>query len=298
MKSKLMVTGSCGFVAGSVISQALTSWDVHAIDQKHSNAKDKSYSSYLIDLSDTNRLQSLFSQIKPDVVIHTAALANIDFCQNNREMAEKINVGVTQSLATLCETFATKLLFCSTDSIFDGKKGYYTEEDKPGPVNFYAKTKVSAEKIIRETCKNAVITRLGLVMGMPVMGSGNSFLAKTFASLKAGQKVQFPQNEIRTPIDVITLGRALLELAKNNFTGTIHLAGNDRLDRYDMACRIAEKLGYSTNLVVPTNSNSMHGRAPRPNDASLDNSKAKDILTTPMVGLMEGLELTLNYKAN
>ena len=108
--------------------------------------------------------------------------------------------------------------------------------------------------------------------------------------------MRFPKNEIRTPVDVITLGRAFLELADNDFTGTVHLAGSTRLDRYDMACRIAERLGYSASLVVATDSNAMEGRAPRPNDASLDNSKARSILKTPMQNLMDALDLVLTSK--
>src|SRR5262249_48354540 len=98
---------------------------------------------------------------------------------------------------------------------------------------------------------------------------------------------------IRTPIDVITLGRALLELAANDLTGILHLAGNTRLNRYEMAIQIAERLGFPQDLVKPTNSNAMPNRAPRPNDASLNNSKAKHALRTPMLSLSEGLDLIL-----
>ena len=126
--------------------------------------------------------------------------------------------------------------------------------------------------------------------------AGNSFLAKMIISLKAGSEVRFPKNEIRTPVDVITLGRAFLELADNNIMGTVHLAGSTRLDRYDMACRIAERMGYAPSLVVATDSNAMKGRAPRPNDASLNNAKARRLLDTPMQDLMDALDLVLASK--
>jgi dTDP-4-dehydrorhamnose reductase len=185
---------------------------------------------------------------------------------------------------------------CSTDSIFDGVKGMYTEDDQPNGLNFYADTKIRAEKIVRDTVARGVITRLSLVMGLPVLGAGNSFLAKMFDSLKKGEQVKFPVNEIRTPMDVITIGRAFLEIAANDFTGTLHLAGSTRINRYEMACQIAEKLGLSRDLVVSTDSNAIPGRAPRPNDASLDNAKAKRVLTTPMQTLMSGLDLVLKSK--
>ena len=199
------------------------------------------------------------------------------------------------------------MILCSTDTVFDGTKGLYTEDDAPHAVNFYAETKVEAERIVRETVPNGVVSRLSLVMGLPVLGAGNSFLAKTLDALKRGEQVKFPANEIRTPVDVITVGRAFLEMAANDFTGTIHLAGSTRINRFEMACQIAEELGYSRDLVAATDSNAtkssltsdfvaMPGRAPRPNDASLDNAKARRVLDTPMQTLMSGLDLVLRTK--
>jgi len=210
-------------------------------------------------------------------------------------MAGKVNVGITKALTDLCRTNGAKMIVCSTDTVFDGKKGMYTEDDVPNAINFYAETKIETEEIVN-SYDNGVVTRLSLVMGLPVMGSGNSFLARTIEKLKQGESVKFPSNEIRTPVDVITLGSSLVELAGNDFTGTMHLSSNTKITRYEMAQQIAEKLGYSKDLIVATNSNAMEGRAPRPNDASLDNSLAKKILTTPMRSLLEGLELTMNYK--
>lgn len=295
MNKKLLVTGFGGFVAGSVIAHAVKDWEVHTVDRIKIPDSRENIKYYTLDLFDSDLLSVLFNQIRPDAVVHTAALADIDFCQKNQELAEKINVGVTRNLAELCAENKAKFVFCSTDTVFDGKKGYYVEEDIPNPINFYAETKVRAEKAIGEIMGESVITRLSLVMGLPVMGTGNSFLPKTIHKLKAGENVKFPENEIRSPIDVITLGRALVELAGNDFNGIIHLSGNDRLTRFDMAQRIAQRLGYSPELIIPVNSNAMPGRAPRPNDVSLNNSKAKRVLVTPMCNLMEGLDLTIKF---
>lgn len=295
MKKKLLVTGFGGFVAGSVIAQAVKKWHIHALDRIDALNDQENVEYYTLDLRDSQQLKKIFAQIKPDAVIHTAAMADIDFCQNNKEMAEEVNVGVTHRLAGLCQERGVKMVLCSTDTVFDGEKGFYVEADIPRPVNYYAATKVRAEDLVN-SLENGVVARLSLVMGLPVMGRGNSFLARTIEKLKAGESVKFPGNEIRTPVDVVTLGQALVELAGNDFTGTVHLSGNDRLTRYDMARRIAGRLGYSPDLIIATNSNAMPSRAPRPDDASLDNSKAGQILKTQMRSLMEGLDLTINFK--
>ena len=293
-----MVTGYGGFVAGSVVWQALQAgeWDVYALSLVEQPEERERFHCIQFDLCDAAMLADVFQRVRPDAVVHTAALADIDFCQNNQADAARVNVDATRSLARLCTDAGVKMILCSTDTVFDGRKGMYTEEDEPRGVNFYAETKISAESIVRETLENGVIARLSLVMGLPVLGAGNSFLARTFDAWKKGEQTKFPANEIRTPVDVITVGRAFLEIAAGDFAGTIHLAGSTRINRYEMACRIAERLGYSRDLVVATDSNAMPGRAPRPNDASLDNAKAKRLLKTPMQSLMSGLDLVLSVK--
>jgi dTDP-4-dehydrorhamnose reductase len=293
MGKRLLVTGYGGFVAGSVIQQAEGDWSVIAVWRRNIfNGRDD-ITLIQFDLRDVDRLRQVFQDVQPAAVIHTAAMANIDFCQSHQQEADAINVGVTARLAELCRQYGTRMVFCSTDTIFDGMHGMYVEEDVPRPLNYYAETKVRAEQVLQEKLDNVVITRLSLVMGFPLIGAGNSFLANMIGSLQHGIPVAMPENEIRTPIDVITLGCALLELAGNDFTGILHLAGSTRLNRYDIAVKIAERLGFPRALVKPTNSNLMPDRAPRPNDASLDNSKAKQVLTTRMLSFSEGLDLIL-----
>src|SRR6185503_17210535 len=130
--------------------------------------------------------------------------------------------------------------------------------------------------------KDWVIARLALVMGLPVFDGGNSFLPRLIASLREGRAFGAPDNEIRTPIDVVTLARALLELAAGDVQGVFHLAGNDALNRFELAGRIAEKRGYPRSLIAVQNADASPDRAPRPRDVSLENTKARTTLRTPM----------------
>ncbi len=294
---KLLITGFNGFVAGSVIAHAKGKWEIHGIDIAESPANEPEVFYHTLDLLDDQKIAALFNEIRPDAVIHTAAMANIDVCQNNQERAEQVNVGITKTIARLCKEHGAKMVLCSTDTVFDGKKGDYIETDAPHAVNFYAETKIKAEQIVLSASNKNVVSRLSLVMGLPVMGQGNSFLADTIEKLKKGVQIPFPANEVRTPVDVVTLGRALVELAGNQYGGIIHLAGNTKINRYQMAREIAITLGYSPDLILSTDSNAMEGRAARPNDASMNNSLAKQILKTPMRTLSEGLTLTLNFNS-
>lgn len=294
MAKRLLVTGAAGFVAGSVIWQAGPEWEPFGVSIEASYKVKPGVPCQSLDMRDETALRAYFQEVKPHAVIHTAALADIDFCQTHQEDAEAINVGVTRALAHLCREAGAKMVVCSTDTVFGGATGMYREEDAPEPLNFYAETKVRAEQAVLNEAGAGVVTRLSLVMGLPVMGSGNSFLVRMVDKLKQGQEVAMPAEEIRTPLDVITAGRALLELAGNDYTGLMHLSGNDRLSRFAMAQFIAGEMGLPMELVAPTPPSNIPGRARRPADVSLDNSRAKSVLETPMRSLREGLELVLN----
>ncbi len=239
-------------------------------------------------------MRELFETVAPDAVIHAAAIADIDFCEANKTAARETNVGVTQQLAELCREHETRMVYVSTDNVFDGARGGYKEEDSPAPINYYAETKVAAERVVAGLGSNFVVARISVVVGFPMLGAGNSFLTRMVPQLRAGKPVGVPPNEVRTPIDVVTLARALLELAGAACHGYIHLAGNDRLNRFEMVRRIARDLGFSGDLVYPNNPETLPGRAPRPLDVSLCNQKARECLKTHMKNLQDGLRLALD----
>jgi dTDP-4-dehydrorhamnose reductase len=292
-RRKLVVTGAHGFVAGSVLSQAGADWQVHAVSRGEAVAGGDNLLWHSCDPLAPGELARLFREVRPQAVIHTAAMADIDVCQAKPELARAVNVDYTRTLAALCHETGTRLVFCSTDTVFDGEHAPYGEDAPPGPVNFYAETKVEAEKLVSGLGAQGVIARLSLVVGLPVLGAGNSFLAKTIASLKQGRAVAFPGHEVRTPVDVITVGRALLELAAGSQRGIFHLAGLSRVSRFEMGQTIARRFGFPLDLVKDQGPATTPGRAPRPRDVSLDNRQTRAQLKTPMRTLDEELSLIL-----
>jgi dTDP-4-dehydrorhamnose reductase len=294
MKKRLLVTGGSGFVAGSVIAQGPETWDVHALSRGEAPFHRDELSWHRVDLLDAEALRRAFEDTRPDAVIHTAAIADIDYSEAHPDVARKVNVEVTRVLADLCREMGIRMVFTSTDTVFDGDRGYYSEEDVPVPVNFYGRTKVEAEQIVAALGANGITARLALVVGLPVMGAGNSFLAKMTHSLSQGKPYGVPAEEVRTPIDVVTLGQALLELAgAGHLQGTFHLAGNEVMNRLELVQRIAKRFGYSKDLVFASDVSRIPNRAPRPRDVSLNNAKARSMLKTPMKCLDEALDLII-----
>jgi dTDP-4-dehydrorhamnose reductase len=296
-RKKMLVTGAHGFVAGSILSQAGDGWQVHAVSRGEPLAQRGNLSWHTFDPLAPDELVQIIRDTAPDVVIHTAALADIDLCQTHPEIARAINVDLTRRIANGCADAGCKLVFCSSDTIFDGEHAPYDEDDLPGPVNFYAETKVEAEQIVARLGPRAVIARLSLVVGLPVLGAGNSLLARMLVALTDRRTVSVPEHEVRTPVDVITAGRALLELARDDHHGIFHLSGQNRMSRFKMAQQIAVRCGFPSHLVVAQAAPTIPGRAARPRDVSLDNAKACANLKTPMRTLDEGLSLILETAA-
>jgi dTDP-4-dehydrorhamnose reductase len=291
---KLLVTGANGFVAGSVLAQAGVDWEVHAVSRREAAADTSHIHWHKCDTLARRDLVEVMRRIRPDAIIHTAAIADIDLAERDRNLARAVNVEMTQVLADGCAEFGARMVFCSTDNIFDGEHAPYRETDAAVPRNYYAQTKVEAERCVLPLGNRAVIARLALVAGLPMLGSGNSFVARLLATLKGGGKITVPaSHEIRSPIDIITAAAALLELAAGDHHGTFHLAGNDRLNRLELTKRVVANLGYPVELVSAVEGKPDPGRAKRPRDVSLDNSKARARLKTPMRSFDEGLSLKL-----
>lgn len=296
MSKRILVTGASGFVGGSVLNFAPADWEVHACSRSTLSGAPKNVIHHALDLCNKEETAALFDTVRPEVVLHIAAIANIDYSETNTDEAMAINTECTGRLAQLAQETGARFVFCSTDNVFDGAAGNYDEIFPVSPINFYGRTKVAAEVLIHEVHANAAIARVALVIGLPVMGTGNSFLIKMEENLRNGTAIEIPENETRSPIDVITLGKSLIELAGNDYHGVINLAGSTALNRYDMAKQIATKLGYSTELVKPINSNALTGRAPRPNDVSLNNEFAREVLKTPFPELDEALDIIFRAK--
>jgi len=296
MNRTILLTGAGGFVAGNIISQNRCRNIIEAVEQRAVPILSDNLTWHILDLQDSAELRQLFHSLKPDVIIHTAAISDINYCESHQEIAESVNVGVTRTLVDLCAESDVRLIYFSSDSIFNGRKGRYVEEDIPGPLHFYGRTKVEGEKIVQQGCRNWVIIRPSLITGLPLLDAGNSFLWRLINELKQGKKVAFPKGEIRSPVDAVTLSRAVLELAENDFKGILHLAGNDTLTRFEIAQQIVRKLGYPLDLVVDKKPQVTTGRATRPRDVSLNNTKVQKMLKTPMLDLGKALDLIIENK--
>ena len=188
-----------------------------------------------IDITQEESVRAAFASARPDVVVLTAAMADIDMCERDRPLAERVNYLGPLHVARQCQRHGARLLFTSSDAVFDGALAAYAEDARPTPVNYYGQTKARAEAMIEELLPTAAIVRFSLVLGRAPRPGTNSYVDKLAATLQAGQSVRAPTFEYRNPIDVATLSQLLVDLIGHEASGIFHVGASDKMSRYELA---------------------------------------------------------------
>ena len=212
-------------------------------------------------------------------MIHAGAISNVDLCEENKELAWKINVEGTKQIAELSREHKAFLIYVSTDYVFSGKKGMYIETDETEPVNYYGKTKLEGEKIVCNLMSEWCIARPSVMYGsFPVVGKIN-FVLWVLEKLRKNEQIKIITDQCISPTFNTNLAEMLIEVAQRRLTGIYHLAGATPISRYAFACLLAEKFGLDKSLVKPATSKDMNWRAKRPKNTSLIVDKASRTLS-------------------
>jgi dTDP-4-dehydrorhamnose reductase len=243
--------------------------------------------SIALDIRNIDNIKSVFNKINPDYVIHCAVNGQIDYLEKHKELAMTINAEGALNVAKICKENKTKMIFVSTDSVFDGKKGNYREIDKPNPLNIYAESKLKGERYVSETLTDYVIARTNFY-GLDK--NNTYFFNWILANLKNKKKIVGFEDVIFSPLDTTTLSKMLVELLEKKYVGLIHLSSGIPISKYDFICEVVKKLDYSINGVSKGKLSDIILEAKRPKNTSLNNSKACKILETQPLDLSKWIE--------
>ena len=287
---KLLVTGASGFLGSVLFQKAHSAWETVGLFKEHPIPDLPHARAHRLDLTDEREVRRFLKSEKPDVIIHTAAQTRVDACEKAADACRKLNVDGTRTLAEIAAELGARLLYISTDLVFDGKKGLYSESDPTGPLSTYARTKLVGEKIVRATCRNSVVVRIAILYGKSPQNR-YSFSEWLRTSWEKGQATPLFFDQYRSPIWVDNLAEALLELAESDFTGLLHLAGSQRVDRVRFGRLLAKILSADERLILPKSMFDVPATAPRPQDVSLKIDRARALLKTPLLSVEEGLRL-------
>jgi dTDP-4-dehydrorhamnose reductase len=282
---RLLITGGGGLMGSKVAEvAALQGHEVffgyHREHQHHESGHGKGIK---LDLMDHASIVEAVRLSRPEVVIHTAALTDVDRCEIDKDTAYRVNVLGTKVLCEAVRVMGAFTIYASTDYVFDGTRGMYSEEDKANPINYYGYSKFLGESYCDAIARTCVIFG-----ARPASGKIN-FALWLIDRLTKGESVKVVTDQYVTPTLNTNLARMVLEMAVRRLKGIYHLSGATRISRYDFACELARIFGLNEGLIAPSRMADMKWAARRPADSSLDTSKAMMCLDEKPMAVGEAL---------
>lgn len=290
----LLVTGGSGMLGSYVATQAAAAgWDVSA-----------TYGSNVVELPGARMVhlglsdsRDLVSGLCPDVIIHTAAQAKPDVCEEHKRLAWDTNVVGTDSMLRAAESVGAHFVHVSTDLVFSGEHSPCFEGDRLSPPNYYGLTKAAAEAAVLASETSAGIVRTSIIYGPRMFPNLNSFTDKIIESLRAGKPMTAFTDQRRCPIPAWNLADVLLEIAERRLTGIFHAVCPESSTRYEFALKVAEAFGLDTSLIVPATMDQVPSAAYRPATLILDTTSTQSRLSTRLLGFEEGITALLHQRS-
>jgi dTDP-4-dehydrorhamnose reductase len=293
---KILVVG-CNGLLGQKMAELLLRGSPHSVIlssvEDHPVVPYQSAEYLQLDITSRKDVRQAFASTAPDVLINCAAMTNVDACETERELAWKINVGGVENLAESARSHGTTVVHISTDYIFDGKSGPYSEEDRPDPLSYYGKSKLASENVLRTAGVPYLIARTMVLYGFAPVVRAN-FVLWLLQSLEQRTRVRVVDDQIGNPTFVDDLAYGLLRAVELDRKGVYHLAGREIVNRYEFALRVARAFGYDPGLISPIKTTSLRQPAPRPLNSGLVTLKAEVELGYRPLSIDESLAVLRN----
>ncbi len=285
--TRYFVTGASGLLGLNLCLHLAKDHEVFGVIQQD-ELQGVPYQVIVEDLSNESAPKRLIERIKPDVVIHTAALAIVDECEKQPERAMLVNGVLPGIIAAICKQKSIPLVHISTDAVFDGEKGDYSENDQPNPLSVYAKSKLEGENTVKKENPDAIIARVNF-FGWSL--HGNRSLAEIFyTNLNAGKKIKGFTDVHFCTLFVMKLVEILLKMIKEELHGIYHTVSSESLSKYDFGIAIARRFGLNEKLVEPTRVAESGLVARRSPNLTLNIDKLATALKEKLPGQFESLE--------
>ena len=239
------------------------------------------------DITNEKEVKSAVEKENPDVIIHCAAMTNVDLCEDESKMAYSVNGDGTGFLAKAAHDINAKIIYVSTDFVFDGERGYYKEDEKVNPLGVYAKSKYDGEVQLAKYCDDWAIARVSVLYGWH---SRLNFTTWVIEQLRQKNEINIVTDQINSPTLADNAAEAIFKIAQKNKNGIFHTAGNDAINRFDFTRKIADAFDLDDSLINPTTSSQFIQKAPRPRDSSLNVNKVEKELNMKMETCSESLK--------
>lgn len=293
MKRKILITGSTGKVGEAVtniLKKEITDLELILLTNDiKSIAPIKNQKVVQAFYEDVKWLKDLLLKEKPDVIINTAAMTNVDACEDDHKLAMNLNAILPETLARTAKVIDAHLISFSTDYIFDGEDGPYDEDSIPNPISFYGKSKLAGENAIKvELNSKYTIIRTNVVYGLSSYGKGD-FISWLSKNLDDGKKLTIIDGQWCNPTYSDDIAWAVLKIVENKNYGVYNIAGKGYYNRYDIAKLVAEIFEYDEKLITKIPEKDLKQKAKRPSKAGLMTLKAESELGIDFLDLKNGL---------
>ncbi|HKH63251.1 MAG TPA: SDR family oxidoreductase [Flavitalea sp.] len=290
---KVLVTGANGLLGQQLINLLLQkNHEVIATSKGSSrlqSSSDNNLTYQDLDITDGLAVQKVITGFRPDVIIHAAAMTQVDECELNKIDCYNVNVTATRFLIEAAKEINTKLIYISTDFIFDGSAGPYREEDEPKPLNYYGSTKLSAETEVMESGLQWAVARTVLVIGN-AFGTRSNIISWVKDKLSKGEKIKVVNDQFRTPTFTEDLAKGIVLMLEKNATGIYHISGKDLLTPYEIALKTAAHFHLDNSLIEKADVTSFSQPAVRPPRTGFHIDKARKDLGYEPLSFEEGLK--------
>ncbi len=292
---KILITGGNGLLGTKLIEKALAEFEIYSLskDQEAQNKFLGDFKYYSVDITQAEEVEKVMQEIKPAVVIHTAAFTNVDGAESQKKLAWAVNVEGSRNIFTVAKEIGAKMVYISTDYIFDGQQGPYSEEAQANPLGYYAQTKWEAEKLLQKIDPQALICRTTILYGL-APHIRNNFVTWVIDSLEKGQEIKLVDDQIGNPTLADNLAEMILALIKKKAQGVFNTAGDDLASRYDFALKIAETFNLNKDLIKRLKTSELKQPAPRPLNGGFILNKLKNTIKVKPWSIDEQLNYFYN----
>lgn len=284
---RILITGASGLLGLNLALEAASGHTVFGLVNQH-GLRTQAFTVLHADLLQPGAIQTVLDKAQPDWVIHCAALANVDACETNPQQASQLNSEVPAKLARLVARGGARLVHISTDAVFDGKRGAYTEEDTPDPLGVYAQTKLAGERLVAQANPDAIIARVNL-FGWSMTGR-RSLGEFFFYNLQAGQSVMGFTDVFFCPLLANHLGQILMQMLEKRLSGLYHVVSRECISKHTFGVRLARRFGLDEGLIRPASVSEAGLKAARSPRLTLQTGKLARALGAPPPDLSTGLE--------
>lgn len=290
---KILITGANGLLGYKLVQLLSLQPEVTtlATARKKINGLPPNVQFFELDVTDHDQTINVLSLAQPDVVIHTAAMTQVDQCETERDLCWKANVTGVENLVEACEKNNTHLVHVSTDFIFDGSYGPLDETAIPKPVNFYGESKLAGEQVIQKSKITWAILRTVLVFGVTPDLSRSNIVLWVKKSLEEGKSIYVVNDQWRTPTLAEDLAMGCYLAASKKATGIYHVSGEEMMTPFDIATQTAEFFKLDKSLIKPADSSTFKQPAMRPPKTGFIITKAKRELAYQPHSFRDGLAL-------